>query len=421
MTAAMDDVMYWLWLQKCLGYNANIRELIRYFGSAKQLYEAGETQWRTCGLFGYDRYEINPLKIAEMVKTPVDCGESIVKLCRERNVKIVTPDDACYPEKLKLILDYPAVLYVRGDISFINHGLAVGVIGTRKPSKYGENAAKTIVSALARENVIIVSGGALGIDSISHRCAIEANSKTVLVMGCGHDADYLKENEQLRKEVEQHGAVISEYPPLTKASLFTFPKRNRIISGISSGVVIIEAGEKSGTLNTANHARHQNRDIFAVPGDITSGAYSGSNKLIIEGAKPIFSAADILNYYNYETRLNEEINKIHSQTPFELIDEFAYGKHDSKKKRTKKIPKDVNKTSQKEEITKENKKISNFDAESVSNNAKLVYNLMLSGSVSLDDITRESGLPVRKVLTALTELELSGAVEEQSGSQYVLI
>ncbi|MCM1545308.1 MAG: DNA-processing protein DprA [Ruminococcus sp.] len=417
----MKNALYWLWLQKSVGFHANIRELVRYFGSAEHIYNANENELRTSGLFGYDSFEINPRKILDMQKKSLSYAESMLRQCDERRINIVTPEDESYPNALKRIMDFPAVLYVRGDMSCINQNLVLGVIGTRHPSAYGEQACEKIVRGLAKESTVIVSGGALGIDSISHRCTIESDGKTILVMGCGHDTDYLRENDELRMLVEQNGAVITEYPPLTKASLFSFPKRNRIISGLSKGIVVIEAGEKSGTLNTAKHAENQGRDIFAVPGDIESEAYSGSNKLISDGAKAVFSASDILETYNYESTAINEIHKKQPLTPFELVNEFAYGKPNLKKNSKTKPSESLKREDSRENSKEEAKKISNFDTESVSNNAKLVYNLLLGGLKSLDEITRMSGLPVRKVLTALTELEIAGAAQQQSGNQYVLV
>ncbi|MCM1363501.1 MAG: DNA-processing protein DprA [Faecalibacterium sp.] len=417
----MKNALYWLWLQKSLGVKANIRELVRYFGSAREIYNAGEFEWRTSELFGNATFELRPQKIDSMKNTPLSFGESIIKDCQSRNVDIITPDDENYPILLKQTIDYPAVLFVRGDISCVNEEITIGVIGTRKMTEYGKQAAEKIATGLARESTVIVSGGALGVDSVAHRCAINNGSKTILVMGCGHDAKYLAENEELRRNVERNGATITEYPPLTTAAPYTFPIRNRIISGISRGIVVIEASEKSGTLNTAKHAQKQNRDIFAVPGDIASAAYTGSNKLIVSGAKAVFSAADILGHYKYEFSAINEINMVGSENPFELIDKFAYGETEEKKKTKKKSAKTQNKLSSDDKKEKEIKKILKFDTESVSNNAKLVYNLMLSGLISLDDITRKSELPVRKVLTALTELEMAGAVEQQSGNQYHLV
>lgn len=413
----MNNVLYWLWLQKALGFHAQLLDLIRVFGSAKEFYEAGEAQWRSSGIFGSSLFEVSPKKIEALKETKLTYGENIIKYCQNCGIDIVTPDDENYPPLLKLISDFPAVLFVKGDLSCLKDRLPIAVIGTRRPSLYGIHAAEKISRGIAKENTVIISGGALGIDSIAHKSAVEEGAKTVLVMGCGHGAGYLFENEELRQSVSLNGAVISEYPPLTKAAIHYFPKRNRIISGISKGVVIIEAGEKSGTLNTAAHARAQHRDVFAVPGDISSVSYQGSNKLITSGAHAVFSAEDVLNFYSDFVNYNAEIESAGEKTPFEDIDKFAYGevpkKSIAKKKKT-----------EKEKVPKENsahvKKFIKINAESVSENAFLVYNHMSGEEMSLDEITRACSLPVRKVLTALTELEMFGAIVSCSGNRYSL-
>lgn len=401
----MDKVFYWLWLQKALGYHAKINTLMRYFGSAEKLYKAGEAEWRTCGLFGE---ELPAVKINSLKNTSLDDVKEVYDFCVRKGVSIITPEDKEYPANLLHIPDYPAVLYVKGDISFLNDGLAVAVVGTRKPSAYGTERAAEITKNLACENVHIISGGALGIDSVAHRSAIEAGGKTVLVLGCGHFGGYLPENRELRRDVSENGAVISEYPPLTKATIYTFPKRNRIISGLSKGVVIVEAGAKSGTLNTALHARNQGRDVFAVPGDVVSGMYTGSNRLITDGAGAVFTSDDVLNYYRDYIIFTKE--KITGEEPFSRID----------KNKEEKVFKRRNSSQIIEKKSDNNKKIQKITQESVSVNAFLVYNLLSGKDMSLDDIVRESGLLVRKVLTALTELEMTGAVSLMEGGRYTL-
>ncbi len=416
-----NDVLYWLWLQKSLGYGENISELVRFFGGAREIYEAGEAEWRKSGLFGDSKFEIKPKKIDAMKSiSPEQCLDTI-DYCEKHGIEIITPENSRYPALLKRIINYPSAIFVKGDLSCLDNSLAIGVVGTRKPSAYGIEAAEKISHGLAKENAVIVSGGALGIDCTASKSAIEAGGKTIIVMGCGHDVNYLMDNEPLRQSTCKHGALVTEYPPLTKPSLWSFPKRNRIISGLSSGVVIIEAGERSGTLNTANHAKQQNRDIFVIPGDISSEAYRGSNRLIVEGASAVFSATDILKYYEYEVSAIDEINSASkSGEPFTSIDRFNYGKEDKHTKRKKTAKESTVNDYNKQENINTDKKFSEFNAESVSNNAKIVYNLMSSGLTSLDEITRESNLPVRKVLTALTELEMENAVIGQSGNRYVL-
>lgn len=418
-----DKRLYWLWLQKSLGFGAKIRDLISYFGDAENLFKAGEASWRSSGFFGTDFFEIKPSKIENMKSTSLRDGEAIIRGCEENGIEIVTPDSPLYPSNLKLIPDYPAVLFVRGDLSCLRESLPIAVVGTRHPSEYGISSAEKISKDLAKKDVLIVSGGALGIDSIAHRSALSENKKTVLVLGCGHFSKYLSENEPLRKKVSEHGAVVSEYPPETASHPSLFPMRNRIISGLSKGVLIVEAGERSGTLNTARHAKNQGRDIFAVPGDISRVAYAGSNKLIREGARAVFSAEDIISYYNYSLEAMKEIETAEPANPFDGIDKFRYGEPKKAKTKSKVKTKEKSdsleeKAIEIEEETKEEKIFSNFILESVSESGKLVYNYMSGEETTLDEITRGCALPARKVLTALTELEMEGVIVSCGAGRY---
>ncbi|MBQ8029779.1 MAG: DNA-processing protein DprA [Clostridia bacterium] len=412
----MKNDLYWLWLSECMGVGAPVFDVIAYFSGAKQLYEAGENQWRASGLFSH-------ANLLKMLRSTPEKMEKICRICRENSIEIVTYEDENYPESLKRIDNFPLVLFVQGDISCLKDRIAIAVVGTRKPSLYGIEAATKIVGELADEKAVIVSGGALGIDSIAHLAAIEKGSKTVLVMGCGHLASYLSENEYLRKKVVENGALISEYSPTTPATVYNFPKRNRIVSALSRGVLVVEAGEKSGTMNTVSHARHQGKDVFAVPGDVNSVAYSGSNKIIREGARAVFSGNDILAYYKMIIPQKNEKHFYQVEFPFEGITEFPYGEKEIKapKNRTSK-PKIEEKTETKQEFIEENQKNTEiFEkniSESVSDNAKLVYNQMSGEIMSFDEITRLSKLPPNKVLVALTELEMAGAIKAAGSGNY---
>ncbi len=413
----MDNRLYWLWLQQGLGFGANVSALLSSYGSAKAIYETGACELRLSGAFSEGFFGLTGSGFKKLEKVDIEAGKKTIEYCDKNYINIITPDDPLYPQKLLLLQNYPLALFVKGDISCLNgNNLAFGVIGTRKPSEYGIKAAKQIAGGLAKSGSVIVSGGALGIDSIAHKSAIEQNAKTVLVMGCGHASKYLSENAPLREEVTKHGATITEYPPFASFTKSAFPLRNRIISGVSDGVVIIEANLKSGTLNTAAHAKKQQRDIFAVPGDVSSVSYAGSNKLIIDGAHAVFSASDVLERYRFEIAARQEFSGDEPKIPFDGIDVFPNGKSEKAQQKTsvKKAQKD-NVAPQKNE---EKPKILKNAPEGISKNASLVYNVMKCGCTSLDEIIRESALPVSKVLIALTELEICSAVSSTGGNNY---
>ncbi len=215
-------------------------------------------------------------------------------------IQLVTREDAEYPPLLAYLADAPPLLYVRGALSATDDW-AMAVVGTRSPTTYGKEAARHLVSELAYHGVTIVSGLALGIDTIAHRAALEAQGRTIAVLGCGVDIIYPDQNRKLAEQIMEHGALISDYPPGTRPHGVNFPPRNRIISGLTRGTLVVEAGEKSGALITVEFALDQGRDVFAVPGSIFSQQSKGVHRLIRNGAALVSGAQDILEELNMTT------------------------------------------------------------------------------------------------------------------------
>lgn len=409
----MDDKLYWLWLQECIGAGYPVKEVFNYFKDAKGVYEAEQNELYESGLFLY-KSSVSAGKIfTKMKTTDIKSFQKTLDICQEHDIYVLTPNDENYPKSLLEISNYPCVLFARGDICCLNNERIFAVVGTRKPSEYGEQSAKLIVKGLAENNATIISGGALGVDSIAHQGAIDVGAKTILVMGCGHGTNYLMVNSPLRKAVSQNGVLISEYPPFTKVDKSTFPLRNRLISGMSLGLVIIEAASKSGTLNTARHAKAQNKDIFVLPGDIKSENYRGSNNLIVTGANAIFSADDIMNFYRLQTQVNAKIQSEYKE-PFEGIDIIK------KPAKTKRKKPNLSKQTKKCDTPVKSENKEEINLECVSSNGKLVYNVIVSGVCELDEITRNLELPINKVLACLTELELLGIIVSRGANKYEL-
>lgn len=207
-----------------------------------------------------------------------------------------------YPELLKQIYDPPLVLFCKGDISLLSHKKTVAVVGTRRPTRYGVAACSTICDGLAASGVCIVSGMARGIDTISHKAALDNDAPTIAVLGCGVDVVYPSENQQIYNKIIETGIVISEYPPGTQPLPGNFPARNRIVSGLSHGVLVVEAAIKSGTLITIEYAQSQGRDVLAVPGNITSEKSITPNSLIRDGCAVVTSNKDVLSWYGWEEK-----------------------------------------------------------------------------------------------------------------------
>lgn len=406
----MTNCEYWIWLQRTLGFAAKIDDLINYYGSAKTLYEAGSYNWRISGLFSAS--QINKLS----KYSPSESGK-IMKACSENHWDIITPDDSEYPPLLREICNFPAVLYVDGDSRLLSDRMFISMVGTRKASAYGVNVARLLAAELSKTGLTVVSGAALGIDSASHMGAVNSGFKTVAVLGCGFGTGYLRENEALRREIARNGALITEYPPFYEAARHTFPTRNRIISGMSLGTVVIEAGERSGSLITARLAAEQNRDVFAVPGDVFSSSFTGANKLIHDGAKPIFTAADVAEEYAgiYPDKIKLEGADIPLSRLMPKSDIFVLDG----------INTPVQEKDKKKKTEKENKpEQEKFDEQGIkalpddlSANAKAVYGA-IDGETEFDDAVRASGLPAFKVMTAVTELEMRELIEVLPGRKY---
>ncbi len=403
----MSNNVYWLWLQKALGYNKKIKSVIDEFGSAEKLYEAGEALW--------ENYGFNTKQLKRMKETSLESVEEILSFCEKHSLHILTPENEFYPKRLLELEDYPAVLFARGDYTCLKNERSVSVIGSREPCVYGEKAVNRIVSHLSENNFLIVSGGALGIDSLAHKSAIESAGKTVLVLGYGHGAAYLPENSALRKQIANNGVIISEYLPFTKPNAGSFSRRNKLIAAMTKAVVIIEAAAASRTFSTAKYARDIGRKIFVLPGDITSGRFEGSNQLVREGATAIFSGDDITSIL-LGREASVKHSTIESDISFSSLDEIA----SSSKKRSKKTR---NKPKVEATSTVQEEKLNIFQKnmpEGISKNAEIVYNIMSSGISYLDEITKDSNLQIRQVLVALTELEMLGAVSAVGPNQYQL-
>jgi DNA processing protein len=220
--------------------------------------------------------------------------QSMLKQYKEQNIHLITIFDQSYPTLLKQIFDPPWVLYAMGDLSIVHERKQVSVVGTRMPTMYGYQVMDSLIPPLIEDNWSIVSGMAEGIDTRAHQIAIDKGGRTIAVLGSGFNFIYPKSNRKLVEIIKSEHLLLSEYPPHTKPQRWYFPMRNRIISGLTKGTIVVEAKDKSGSLITADQALHQGRDVFAVPGSIHSTSSVGTNKLIQQGAKLVLSHMDIL-------------------------------------------------------------------------------------------------------------------------------
>ncbi|MFC1951624.1 DNA-processing protein DprA [Chloroflexota bacterium] len=356
------DIRYWVGFSLIPGIGrVKFTQLENYFGSLEDAWKASSPDLKHAGL------DSNSIKAITSWRPKVSLDAEMEKLGRY-GVKVLTCHDSSYPPRLKEIYDYPPVLYVRGSL-LPEDEWCLAVVGTRRTSVYGRQVTEEIVSDLTRSKITIASGLAKGIDSIAHRSALDTGGRSVAVFACGLDTFYPSENADLARSLIQQGALISEYPLGTKPKAEYFPHRNRIISGISLGVLIIEAGETSGALITANLALEQNREVFAIPDSILSPTSNGTNRLIQEGAKLVRDYTNILEELNLTAVAHQmEIKEV--------------------------IP--------------------------ASDTESLLLKQLSAEPTHIDEVCRNSGLPVSTVSSTLAMMELKGLIKQMGTVPYVL-
>jgi len=357
-----EEVFYWLALSLTPGIGSTLmRRLLDRFNTPEAVFHAPMKELSKIEGLGE--------KVAQEIrKGPLEkVVERELSLLREVGGRVITLKDEEYPKRLKDIYDPPALLYVRGELKKEDE-FAISIVGSRKTTPYGRWFTEKVSQELARHGVTIVSGMARGIDSLAHWGAISGGGRTIAVLGCGVDVIYPSENRNLFAKIIDHGAILSEFPIGSPPEGGHFPRRNRIISGLSIGVVVIQAGEKSGSLITANYALEQGREVFAVPGNVGTESSRGTHRLIKEGAKLVESSEDILEEILPQWRRGgEAIPKVEAPKP---------------------------------DLTQEE---------------RILYELLGETPLHIDAMIRESRLDPGKVSSLLLDLELKGLVSQSPG------
>jgi len=357
-----EDIFYWLALSLTPGVGSILfKRLLDRFKTPEAVFSAPMKELSKIEGLGE--------KVArEILNGPLEKEvEKELSLLGKVGGKIVTLKDEGYPKRLRDIYDPPALLYVRGELRR-EDTLAIAIVGSRKTSPYGRWITEKIGQDLARHGVTVVSGMARGIDSVAHIGALQGGGRTIAVLGCGVDVIYPLENRNLFHQIIEHGAVLSEFPMGSPPEGGHFPRRNRIISGLSIGVVIVEAGSKSGSLITANYALEQGREVFAIPGNVGAQGSRGTNQLIKEGAKLVESSEDILEEILPQWEREEETFPIPESPVPDLTEE-----------------------------------------------EKILYKLLGETPLHIDTIIRESQLDPGKVSSFLLNLELKGLICQWPG------
>ncbi len=398
----MANLKYFLWLTTRKGFQpGETAALLAHFGTPEAAYFADGEEVDLLGLSGVKRQSL--------LDKDLTGAEEILENCARLDIHIMTIQDADYPELLAQIYDPPAVLYWKGRPLPTDEGLTIGVVGTRKCSPYGEVLSGKLGLELARNGVTLVSGMAEGIDSAGVRGALQGGGRVISVLGGGLDIVYPKSNYRLYADVTAAGTLLSEYPPGTEHAGHHFPIRNRILSGLTLGVAVVEAPEPSGALITARKALEQNREVFAFPGPVNAAQSLGCNRLIQRGeAKLVLSAADILE--EFSDRLPRRALR-----PSPLDEEAALERLEvlkSERKEPATAEKVVDKEPQRAYISLSD------DPEAFTDDERDILMTIEKRSLTVDDIAEEAQIPARRVLSALTMLQLRSLVEEKPGKRF---
>jgi DNA processing protein len=355
--------VFWVGFNKIRGIGyVRTKKLLDFFGDLSNAWIASENKLLEAGL--------NP-KIANNLvdaRKSINLDEEFARIL-EKGIQVVTIIDDNYPQKLKSIEQPPPVLYLKGSFEEVDN-TAVAIVGTRHLTAYGKQVTQELGSFLARSSITVVSGLARGIDSIAHDAALTSGGRTLAVLGCGVDIVYPPEHRALSERIQEHGALISDYYPGTQPEGINFPPRNRIISGLSAATVIIEAGEKSGALITAEFAANQGREVFAVPGQIYSPRSKGTNRLIRDGALPL-----------------TDFNELLAALDLTQVEEYRYAK----------------KVLQKDQVE------------------ELLSDVIREEPLHIDEIKNATGLSMEKVSAALVMMELKGMVRKVGNLTYISI
>lgn len=372
----MAELKYWIWFSNSVGnHRVQANELLESVGG-----DPGE-------IYKMSRETIKATGVEEELLTALSNkdlrgAEKEIKIAEKFNIRLVSRESEGYPEDFKAIQDSPYVVYMRGTSDETgDETLRVAIIGSRRASDYGLKVAYDLAYSLAKRGVVIVSGMATGIDAQAHQGAVDAGGKTIAVLGCGVNVLYPKDNANLMIDIMKHGQVMSEFPFDTPPYKWNFPQRNRLISGISHGLIVVEAEEVSGTSITAGLALEQGKELFAVPGNINSPTSVGTNRLIKNGATPVTCTADVL----------------------EMFEGFQFDEQEP------------------EYIQAENKQ--SEQEQKLSDDGPMPEQIILEAirteALTVDEISARTGLPLPQVSGIMTIMEISGLADAVPGHKYI--
>ncbi len=407
----MSSIVYWIWFAEKYPHPSAMKSLLERCGDPKGVYFTEREELKGLGIRGelLDRLSDKSLEEARR----------ILSRCGEKEIRIITLQDAAYPERLRNIADPPCVLYVRGTLPDVDSEPVIAVVGTRRCSPYGAKLARDISFEIAAKGGIVCTGLAEGIDSRAAEAALMAGGRVIGVLGTAIDEVFPRFNGPLFDDVAFSGAIVSEYPPGFPGNRLAFPRRNRIIAGLSLGVVVPEAPVRSGALITARVALESGRDVFAVPANVDSPSARGSNNLLREGAIFAENGWDVLREYaeRFPDRISEKPAPVtaeemhepeenlpgHSMAKAEPIEEQGKGffkfRIPVKRKKTQLLPEQLS---------------------GLTENQLKIVSVISAPSMHVDDIIDLSALPAATVLSELTMLQIKGFVTQEAGKRFSL-
>lgn len=372
----MEELLTWIWFAECFPYGSiKPVQVLSQFPDLEEFYQNRKEWSRELSfLTSADRKRILAYQREEYLP--------LVEECQRKKIHIVTYQEEAYPVRLKHMDDPPMVLYYCGNLDCLRKKLCISIVGTRKCSTYSQKVAMVLARDLSLHGTVVISGCAIGIDSCAHRGALEGNSPTVAVLGTPLDVDYPASNHGLKQKIlSQEGLLISEYPPGMSVQKNLFPIRNRLISGLSDGTVIVEAAEKSGSLHTANSAIEQGKELFCVPpADLFDSRYYGVKKLIRDGATVVFSSWDIVEAFRFSPPVQE-----FTQLDFNTVS------------------------------------IKNFtpqQPEGLTDEELQIWKSLKEQPITVTELAQKANLPIYQLMSLLTKLELSGMIQKVEGNKY---
>lgn len=398
----MAGIQYLLWLSTRRGLSHRHQvELLNYFGCAERAYLAGREDYEPLGLTEETK--------RSLCDKSLDRPQRILENCDRLGLFLISCQDGAYPERLLQLSDYPLVLYGKGRLFRFDEEVAIAMVGSRECSAYGVRMAGRIALGLAQAGVLVVSGLAQGIDAASLKGALQGGGPVVSVLAGGVDVVYPSCNRWLYEDVAARGAILSENPPGTRPDGWRFPQRNRILSGLCLGTVVVEAGERSGALITAHDALDQGRDVFAVPGPADGPMSTGTNRLIGQGeAKLVETAGDIL--WEYRERFAHKLRHPRPMTQEEAdqrLEAVPTPPPDPEPRPAKPAPAE-------EELPL----VPRSGLEQMGEEQREIFFLLSEKPLSADDIVGRTEIPARRVNTALTLLQAGGYLKELPGRRF---